>query len=74
MSPPPDPGCCGHEEYVKRQKALLDSGDYSDLIITCGAKTWNFHKATVCPQSGFFARAVKFGKVGQWIYFLKTRS
>jgi len=53
------------QEYRPSQAditSLLSSGDYSDVKITCGAKTWNIHKAIICPSSGFFARAVKFGK------------
>ncbi|KAF2676506.1 hypothetical protein K458DRAFT_351773 [Lentithecium fluviatile CBS 122367] len=50
------------DEHFERQKALLASGDYSDIRVTCGDQMWNVHKAIICPQSGFFARAVKFGK------------
>ncbi|KAH7091580.1 hypothetical protein FB567DRAFT_436686, partial [Paraphoma chrysanthemicola] len=39
---------------------LLTSGEYSDLVITCGSDRYNVHKAIVCPQSGFFQRAEKF--------------
>ncbi|KAF3011202.1 hypothetical protein E8E13_011609 [Curvularia kusanoi] len=42
-------------------KDLLNSGDYADLIITCGQDTYKVHKAVVCVRSGFFARAVRFG-------------
>jgi hypothetical protein len=46
--------------------SLLASGDYSDLIITCGTDTYKVHKSVVCSQSGFFKRAERFsvGKVG----------
>ncbi|KAF2439775.1 hypothetical protein P171DRAFT_500463 [Karstenula rhodostoma CBS 690.94] len=42
------------------QKALLASGEYSDLVITCETKRWNVHKAIICPRSHFFAAAVRF--------------
>ncbi|KAI4932152.1 uncharacterized protein J4E92_004051 [Alternaria infectoria] len=48
------------DELLARTKALLSSGDYSDLIITCGSDVYNVHKAVVCPQSSFFERAVRF--------------
>lgn len=35
---------------------LYRTGDYSDLKIECGSKTYNVHKAVICPKSGFFAR------------------
>ncbi|KAF1848768.1 uncharacterized protein K460DRAFT_393764 [Cucurbitaria berberidis CBS 394.84] len=40
--------------------ALLSSGKYSDLVITCGSDTHNVHKAIVCTRSGFFERAETF--------------
>ena len=47
--------------------SLLSSGDYSDLVITCGTDIYNVHKAVVCSQSGFFQRAERFavGKVSR---------
>ncbi|KAF2470994.1 uncharacterized protein BDR25DRAFT_28881 [Lindgomyces ingoldianus] len=43
-------------------KNLLTSGEYSDFTINCKDKTWRVHKAIVCPRSGYFARAVNFGR------------
>lgn len=37
---------------------LLVSGDYSDFTITCKGRTFNVHRAVVCPQSSFFAAAL----------------
>ncbi|KAG9185993.1 hypothetical protein G6011_02549 [Alternaria panax] len=48
------------EDFKNRMRALLSSGDYSDLIITCGPDTYNVHKAIVCAQSSFFKKAEKF--------------
>jgi hypothetical protein len=44
---------------------LLDTGKYSDFIITCNGDTYKVHKAVVCAMSGFFERAERFsvGKV-----------
>ncbi|PSN72528.1 hypothetical protein BS50DRAFT_545130 [Corynespora cassiicola Philippines] len=52
-------------EAPKFASRLLASGDYSDLTVTCGSDTYNVHKVIVCPQSSFFAGAVRFsaGKV-----------
>ena len=36
---------------------LLETGKYSDLVIRCGAKEWNVHRAIVCEGSKFFATA-----------------
>ncbi|KAF9768027.1 hypothetical protein IL306_014744 [Fusarium sp. DS 682] len=33
---------------------LLKTGDYSDLVISCGKDRYPVHKAIVCPQSHFF--------------------
>ncbi|KAF1937280.1 hypothetical protein EJ02DRAFT_412596 [Clathrospora elynae] len=43
------------------------SGNYSDLIVTCGSDTYNVHKMIVCSRCDFFARAMKFsvGKESQ---------
>ncbi|KAK8208933.1 hypothetical protein M8818_003896 [Zalaria obscura] len=40
---------------------LLESGDYSDLIIKCGVDTYNVHKAIVCTRSNFFRIACREG-------------
>ncbi|KAK8176899.1 hypothetical protein IWX90DRAFT_481955 [Phyllosticta citrichinensis] len=36
---------------------LLDSGLYTDATIECGGKTFHVHKAVICSQSDYFARA-----------------
>ena len=48
-------------------RSLLSSGDYSDLVITCGTDIYNVHKAVVFSQSGFFQGAERFaaGKVSR---------
>ena len=43
--------------------SLLESGDYSDFVITCGSDTYNVHKSVVCARSEFFKRAERFGLV-----------
>lgn len=44
---------------------------YSDLVITCGAETFNVHKLVVCSRVDFFDRAVNFG--GQLSGVLRLR-
>jgi hypothetical protein len=39
----------------------LDTGKYSDLVITCKDDSYSVHKVVVCNRADFFARAVKFG-------------
>ncbi|KAF5989217.1 amino acid transport gap1 [Fusarium coicis] len=36
---------------------LLQTGDYSDLTITCGKDQYRVHKAIICPRSSFFKAA-----------------
>ncbi|KAF1945593.1 hypothetical protein EJ02DRAFT_368897 [Clathrospora elynae] len=50
------------DDFFKGLKSLLDSGKYSDFIITCHGKTWNVHKAIVCSQSDPLEAASRFGK------------
>ncbi|KAF4342499.1 btb poz domain protein [Fusarium beomiforme] len=40
---------------------LLQTGDYSDLVIICGGVRYKVHKAIVCPQSRFFKAACDSG-------------
>ncbi|TID23405.1 Leptomycin B resistance protein pmd1 [Venturia nashicola] len=40
---------------------LLDSGEYSDMSITCKQKVFKVHKAIVCTRSSFFRNAMKNG-------------
>jgi hypothetical protein len=53
--------------YTLTDQSLLDSGKYSDFVITCGFETFNVHKAVVCARSGFFERAERFA-VGRQAY------
>ncbi|RDI83877.1 hypothetical protein Vi05172_g6279 [Venturia inaequalis] len=40
---------------------LLDSGEYSDMSVTCKQKVFKVHKAVVCTRSNFFRNAMKNG-------------
>ncbi|KAE9984456.1 hypothetical protein EG328_008755 [Venturia inaequalis] len=40
---------------------LLDSGEYSDMSVTCRQKVFKVHKAVVCTRSNFFRNAMKNG-------------
>ncbi|KAE9964439.1 hypothetical protein BLS_008371 [Venturia inaequalis] len=39
--------------------SCLDSGDHSDLTIKCNDRDFKVHRMVLCPQSPFFAKAVK---------------
>ncbi|KAI2486474.1 BTB domain containing protein [Pyrenophora tritici-repentis] len=49
------------QQVLTTVKGLLESGAYSDFVITCGADTHKVHKAIVCTQVDFFAHALEFG-------------
>ncbi|KAF2279791.1 uncharacterized protein EI97DRAFT_482573 [Westerdykella ornata] len=54
------------QKALESLKKLLQSGDFSDLVVTCGEDEYKVHKAIVCPRSTFFASAVQFsGKEAQ---------
>ncbi|KAL1963538.1 hypothetical protein VTN77DRAFT_8119 [Rasamsonia byssochlamydoides] len=42
-------------------RELLQSGDYSDLTIYCGADVYRIHRAIVCPQSKVLAAMCRGG-------------
>jgi hypothetical protein len=56
----------GVESFASRQqlltsiKDLLSSGEYSDIIITCGKHTYKVHRNIICPRAHFFAGAARF--------------
>ncbi|KAG9573132.1 hypothetical protein KCU77_g15310, partial [Aureobasidium melanogenum] len=44
---------------LKATADLQESGDYSDLTITCGTDVYKVHKAIICSQSEFFRLACR---------------
>lgn len=53
------------EERDKRLKKLLETEEYSDLVVRCGNVELKVHKAVVCTGCEFFKGAVEGGfKVG----------
>ncbi|KAF2107091.1 hypothetical protein BDV96DRAFT_673799 [Lophiotrema nucula] len=51
-----------YEDYVESQKSLLETGKFSDFVITCNGRTWHVHKAIIAQQCAFFDGATRFGK------------
>jgi hypothetical protein len=49
-----------HRSLILTSHSLLTTGKYSDLKITCGPDTPNFHKAIVYTRCAFFERAERF--------------
>ncbi|KAI0147301.1 hypothetical protein GGR57DRAFT_259153 [Xylariaceae sp. FL1272] len=52
------------DEDEETDQKLMDSllyysGEYSDLIISCGERRFRAHKALICPRSDFFAAACR---------------
>lgn len=37
---------------------LLESGNFADVTVTCGTKTWKLHKLILCSRSRFFGKAL----------------
>lgn len=37
---------------------LLESGNFADVTVTCGARTWKLHKLILCSRSRFFDKAL----------------
>ncbi|KAK4107255.1 hypothetical protein N656DRAFT_785464 [Canariomyces notabilis] len=46
---------------ISSLKGLYSSGEYSDLVISCGGKKYHVHRAIVCTQSKFLAAACRIG-------------
>lgn len=40
-------------------KGLFQTGEFSDVQIICGNRTFQVHSAIICPQSPFFKAALK---------------
>ncbi|KAI1852278.1 hypothetical protein JX266_002456 [Neoarthrinium moseri] len=39
-------------------QSLLESGNFADVTVKCGARTWNLHRAILCPRCPYFAKAL----------------
>jgi hypothetical protein len=37
--------------------SLLESSNFSDCVVGCGARTWKLHKAIICPRCPYFNKA-----------------
>ncbi|KXT08474.1 hypothetical protein AC579_4432 [Pseudocercospora musae] len=44
----------GYKPLFDNLGKLLDTGNFSDLQVTCGDSQWAVHKAIICTQSDFF--------------------
>lgn len=49
--------------------SAYQSGEWTDLEITCKGHRWRVHRVVVCTQSDFFAAALRHDfKVGWWLF------
>lgn len=61
-------------DCILTHSRLFDTGEYSDLTITCGQDTYKVHKAIVCKRCDFFKRAISFGgKVRLEVYLFHLK-
>ncbi|KAK4446212.1 BTB/POZ protein [Podospora aff. communis PSN243] len=49
------------EMLISSLTEFYSSGEYSDLVISCGGKEYRVHRVLVCAQSKFFAAACRDG-------------
>ncbi|KAK3338099.1 hypothetical protein B0H65DRAFT_477731 [Neurospora tetraspora] len=47
------------KDLISSLKGLYSSGEYSDLVISCGGRKYHVHRAIVCTQSEFFSAACR---------------
>ncbi|KAK3946661.1 hypothetical protein QBC32DRAFT_357015 [Pseudoneurospora amorphoporcata] len=47
------------KDLISSLKGLYFSGEYSDLVISCGGREYHVHRAIVCMQSEFFSAACR---------------
>ncbi|KAH7625221.1 hypothetical protein SMAC4_12941 [Sordaria macrospora] len=47
------------KDLISSLKGLYSSGEYSDLVISCGGREYHVHRAIVCTQSEFFSAACR---------------
>ncbi|KAK5129440.1 hypothetical protein LTR08_003264 [Meristemomyces frigidus] len=53
----------GHnvEGLLRGVESLFESAKYTDILIECRHRKWKVHKAVICQQSAFFAKACDGG-------------
>ncbi|KAK8137920.1 hypothetical protein PG984_001300 [Apiospora sp. TS-2023a] len=39
-------------------KRLLETGEFSDVLVECGGTVWRLHKSILCTRSSYFAKAL----------------
>ncbi|KAK7962147.1 uncharacterized protein PG986_002972 [Apiospora aurea] len=45
-------------DFSRYDKELLETGNFSDVKLECGDKTWNLHKSIICSRCVWFQRAL----------------
>lgn len=56
----------GFSDLEVVMKSLLNDGKYADMTISCQEHDFKCHRAIICPQSDFFAAALKKWIQSKW--------
>lgn len=49
------------QSILNPQPSIFKSGEYHDLTIRSGDRSWKVHRAIICPQSKYFTKACSGG-------------
>lgn len=44
--------------YRSADLSAFETGLFSDCVVTCGTKSWNLHRVTLCYRSEWFEKTL----------------